>query len=147
MVKIFTSRRIAEKEGYKFIGLASLTFDDVCRNLKMNVTDMNYMKDFCGVTYEGEGFVLGKKGKQHVTEALSRSCKVLILLNHRKELGNPVVNICGCSERAISSILKMKDINIMLDKLYLPRIYDKSLEIEIHSIKGFHKTTLGEYFK
>lgn len=145
MITLYTSNQATQNSGKNVIKSVSLTFDKLIYNLEVTSDDKEAMLVIDSAKYLENGMIETPFGRTEV-QNLSSGCKTLILLNHRKELGNPIINIGECGKNVLDYIFKMDNIDILLEFMLSPYNYDAERVVKVVRKNGSKQSKLREAF-
>lgn len=145
MIELYTSKKAVQKNN-NYIESIDLEFDKQIYTLNITNKDKEYMKNIDEAYYNGNGYIITPFGRTEI-QNLSTGCKTLILLNHLKELGNPIVNINECGRNVLDIVFDMNNIRVMLDFCNMPYNYEPEKEIEVVTTKSRNRLTLRTVFE
>lgn len=133
------------KSNTNFIDSVDLSFDKEIYSLNIADKDKYYMNVIDEAQYMGDGYINTPFGKTEI-QNLSTGCKTLILLNHMRELNNPVINIGECGKNVLDIIFDMDNISVYLDYCSIPNNYDSNKIIKVISHNGVKEMKLRDVF-
>ena len=144
MITLYINEKAIEKD-IRFISAVDLTFDKEIYDLEITDIDNAFLKEIDNAVYEGNGYIVTPFGRTEI-QNLSTGCKTLLLLNHSKNLENPVINVGECGKNVLDIIFQMENIKIYLDFCSIPNHYHPDKIITIVSSRGRKEMNLRDVF-
>lgn len=140
-MKIYLDEVSLDKD--RTVRFVDLKFDAVRFNIRFNDRDRIYLKEIDNAELKENNKVVTPFGYTDISN-ISTGCKVLILLNHSKELGNLIISIDECGDNALDFVYDMQDIEVYTSFYNTPNKINYKKQIEVVKNNKTVKMTMGE---